>query len=263
MNSIVLSMTSYGERLKILHQHLNWVREIPFLFNLYVGDNETLNPELISFFNSTPNAKLHIVKDIGPLTKSYYALQEFPDDTIFLLDDDLAYSRHWIMYSIDSFVNNVNKFPTSIIGLIARRIIINKNYELEIMQYGENQTEFQKTLNYPTGHSKPFEASYKNIVLSGGPGSFLNIRQLHKDYFDVDKYQSMCKSHDEMWNWIQSVRIGYKHVGLHTVMMHPGVIPNTQQYGLGVNFNSVEHEQDIFRSFLNEYPEVMKRIILD
>ena len=263
MARIVLSMTSFGSRLQTLHERLNWVRGIPFLFNLYVGDNEVLNPELIKFFDNTPNAKLHIVKDIGPLTKSYYSLQEFPDDIIFLVDDDLYYTPHWIKFAIDSYMQHQRYFNDCVIGLVARKILITPDNHLEIMQFGNDQNEFQKSLQYPTGHAEPLNKSYKNLILSGGPGSFLNIRQVHNDYFDVNKYQEKCKSHDEMWNWVQSVRLGLKHVSLHSALIAPGVISSLQDCALNKVYNSIEHEREIFDKFVKEYPEVLRKLVVD
>jgi hypothetical protein len=255
-------MTSYGERLKTLHTHLSWVRSVPFNFHLYVGDTEVLEQKLLDFFEETPNANLHIVKDIGPLTKSYYSLQEFPDDVIFLVDDDIYYSPHWIKFAVDSYIQHQSMFRSCVIGLIARKVLITPDNHLEIMQFGNDQNEFQKSLDYPTGHAEPLHPSYRNLILSGGPGSFLNIRQVHKDYFDVDKYQEMCKSHDEMWNWVQSVRLGLKHVSLHSALIAPGVIPELQGCALNKIYNNISHEREIFDKFIKEYPEVLKRIIV-
>jgi len=260
--NIVLSMTSYGERLKVLHTHLDWVRAIPFLFNLYVGDTEELTPELLEFFKTAPNARLHIVKDIGPLTKSYYSLQEFPNDIVFLVDDDVYYTPHWIKFAIDSYIQHQRMYSDCVIGLIARKVLMTPDNHLEIMQFGNDQNEFQKSLDYPTGHAEPLHPSYRNLILSGGPGSFLNIRQVHKDYFDIDKYQEMCKSHDEMWNWVQSVRLGLRHVSLHTALIAPGVIPELQSSALSQVYNSIDHERKIFDKFLKEYPEIYKKLIV-
>ena len=256
-------MTSFGERLKILHTHLDWVRYVPFMFNLYVGRNENIPEELIRFFKTTSNAKINFVDDIGPLTKSYYALQEYPDDVIFLIDDDISYTSNWIKFAADSYMAHQTMFSNCVVGLIARKILINPENELEIMQYGEYQTEWQKSLRYYTGHAEPLVPKSRHLVLSGGPGSFLYKRQLHPDYFNVDKYQAICRSHDEIWNWAHSLRAGYKHVCLHSVLIHPGCIDNTQQNGLGIDFNTIDHEKEIFRSLLKEYPELRNIVLLD
>lgn len=261
--SIVISMTSYGERLKTLHSRLTWVKYVPILFNLYVGDTEVLEQDLLEFFKTTKNAKLHIVRDIGPLTKSYYALQDFPDDVVFLIDDDNYYSAHWIKFAIDSYVQHQHMFSNCVIGLVARKIVNTPDNHYEIMKYGENQNDYQTTLNHYTGHAKPLQPSYRNIILSGGPGSFLNINQVHTDFFNVDKYQSICKSHDEMWNWIHSVRMNLQHVSLHSALIAPGTVQELQSTGLDATFNSIQHEQDIFDKFIENWPEVQRKLVLD
>lgn len=115
--SIVISMTSYGERLKTLPSRLMWVKHVPVTFNLYVGDNEILQQNLFDFFETTKNAKLHIVKDLGSLKKSYYALQDFPDDTVFLVDDDWYYTPQWIKFALDSYVNHTQMFNDCVIRI--------------------------------------------------------------------------------------------------------------------------------------------------
>lgn len=261
--SIVISMTSYGERLKTLHTRLNWVKYVPVLFNLYVGDTEVLEQDLLEFFNTTKNARLHVVKDIGPLTKSYYALQDFPDDVVFLIDDDNYYTSQWIKFAIDSYMQHQRLFSDCVIGLVARKIINMPDNHYEIMQYGKYQNDYQKTLNYYTGHAKPLCPSFRNIILSGGPGSFLNVRQVHSDFFDINNYQLICKSHDEMWNWVHSVRMNLKHVSLHSAIITPGVVQKLQLDGLCVKYNSIQHERKIFDKFIENWPEVQRNLVLD
>lgn len=96
-----------------------------------------------------------------------------------------------------------------------------------------------------------------------GPGSFLNIRQVHSEFFNVDKYQQICKSHDEMWNWVHSVRLGLKHVSLHSAFIVPGIVQELQLNGLSVKYNSIQHERDIFDKFVEHWPEVQRALIID
>lgn len=261
--SIVISMTSYGERLKTLHTRLNWIKYVPVLFNLYVGDTEVLEQDLLEFFNTTKNARLHIVKDIGPLTKSYYALQDFPDDVVFLIDDDNYYTSQWIKFAIDSYMQHSRTYNDCVIGLVARKIINTPDNHFEIMKYGKCQNDYQKSLNHFTGHAKPLCPSFRNIILSGGPGSFLNIRQVHSDFFNIDLYQSICKSHDEMWNWVHNVRLGYKHVSLHSALISTGTIQEYQNTGLDALYNNIQHERDIFDKFIEKWPEIQNKLIVD
>lgn len=261
--SIVISMTSYGERLKTLHTRLNWVKYVPVLFNLYVGDTEVLEQDLLEFFNTTKNARLHTVKDIGPLTKSYYALQDFPDDVVFLIDDDNYYSSHWIKFAIDSYMQHQHMFNDCVIGLVARKIIHTADNHFEIMQFGKDQTYYQKSLHHFTGHAKPLCPSFRNLILSGSPGSFLNVKQVHSDFFDISKYQSTCKSHDEMWNWVHSIRLSLKHVSLHTAFIACSVDDELQTTALSKLYNSVQHERDIFDKFIIDYTDVIDKLIVD
>lgn len=259
---IVLSMTSYGERLQQLHNFLNWVPRVPYLFNLYIGKDEIIPKELEDFFANTQNAVLHRVEDLGPITKSYYSLQEFPNDVVFLIDDDVSYNSSWINFAVDSYVANHKDFSDCIIGLVCRKLIYNENNELEIMQCGKDQNDYQKSFNYITGHGLPHEKSFRHIVLSGAPGSFLNIHQVHKDFFNIELYKKVAFSHDEIWNWAQTARLGYKHVGLHSSLIAPPSLPNTQENSLYKKYNNMDHERKIIKDLLELYPEIKRNINL-
>lgn len=261
MAGLTISMTSYGNRLKSLHERLGWVRQVPFLFNLYVGKDEPLSPGLVEFFERVHNARLHLVEDIGPLKKSYYAIQDFPDDTVFLVDDDWDYTGQWVRFAIDSYLSHSGMFTDCVKGLVARKIIQNPAGQFEIMEFMDCQNDFQKSLKYPTGHAVPLHPSFRNIVLSGGPGSFLNIRQVHPDFFDVGKYKSICWTHDEMWNWVHSVRAGHRHVSLHSALIAPGIIQELQTDAL-CKVNKIEHVREIFSKFIEEYPEIERLLVL-
>ena len=82
-------------------------------------------------------------------------------------------------------------------------------------------------------------------------------------HFDINLYNTLSKSHDEVWNWAQSVRLGYKHVGLHTSRIALPPIQGTTENNLTVRFNSIEHEREIFKGLLETFPEIKTRINLE
>ena len=260
--TVVLSMSSHGARLNGLAFRLGWVQYVPFKFELYVGDKEVLPPDLVSLAEHTRNFSLEQVEDIGPLTKSYYALQKHPDSVIMLLDDDNPYTPQWILCMVDSFFVHRGSLPGCVIGIVSRRIIPTPGGGYCIMQFGRDQPEWQKRLGYPTGHAEPMVPSYRNIILSGAPGSFLGIWQVHDDYFDKDLYRSVCPTQDEMWNWVQSVRLGNKHACLHTYWVAPPTIQDLQSDALHI-VNTIEHEEGMFSKFVSMYPDVLSKLVLD
>lgn len=253
-----LSMTSYGNRLVNLADRLQWVKYIPLTLHLYIGNNEQIPDNLQYLANITKQLELHIVPDYKSLKKSYFALQDFPNEDIFLLDDDWTYTPNWIMYSIDNFLNHIQFFNHCVVGIVGYKIIKNNTGDFEFMMYGDAQNEFQKSLNCISGHCNPLNPSIKNVVLSGGPGSWLNSNQVHKDYFDIELYNKLCGgTHDEIWNWVQSVRLGYKHVTLNTVKCLPNCIENQLGAKLG-EINTCDRSNMYFKNILNQYPEIRR-----
>lgn len=253
-----LSMTSYGQRLINLAVRLKWVNYTPFELHLYIGDNEQIPENLIQLTAITDKLKLHIVPDYKSLKKSYFALQDFPNEDIFLLDDDWLYTPNWIMYSIDNYINHKQFFNNCVVGLIGYRVIKNNTGDFEFMMYGDAQNNFQKSLNCISGHCAPLNPSIKNVVLSGGPGSWLNSNQVHPDYFNIDLYNKLCGgTHDEIWNWIQSIRIGQKHVTLSTIRCLPLCIENQLGPKLG-EINTCDTSNIYFKNILNQYPDIRR-----
>lgn len=257
---MILSMTSYGERLTKLHERLNWIKYL-IDSELWLFLDEDVPEELEKFvFENKDKIKIFKVKNIGSLKKSYYALQK-TDNFIFMLDDDWLYTPNWINYTIDNFIANYNIHRDCVIGSIGYKIIKNNTGNFEFMGFDKDQTDFQKSLKYKSGHCRPLEPSIKNVILSGGPGSFIRRSQLHEDFFNLDKYFKLCPTHDEIWNWIQTIRLGYKHMSMNTVRSLPINIEKKFKTKLG-NINTNEKSNEYLEKLLNEYPEIRRLLEL-
>lgn len=262
---MILSMTSYGQRLKELHTRLEWVDGLPYglpLF-LWIGNNEEIPDALQDFVSKRPDkVYLKIVDDLKSLKKSYFALQ-MTEQPIFMLDDDWAYTPNWIMYTVDNYMANRRIHQDCVIGSIGYKVVKNNTGDFEFMMYGDAQNQFQKSLKYVTGHCTPLTPSYKNVILSGGPGSFISVKQLHSDFFNVDLYNELCGgTHDEIWNWVQSIRAGYKHMSMNTVMSLPPCLDSTLGPKLG-EINTSDTSNEYMKKLLVYYPEVRRMLELE
>lgn len=257
-----LSMTSYGQRLINLADRLKWVNYTPFELHLYIGDNEHIPDNLTQLQKNSNKLFIHIVPDYKSLKKSYFALKDFAHEDIFMLDDDWGYTPNWIMYSVDNFIQHKRLFNNCVIGIIGYKIVKNNSGDFEFMMYGDAQNEFQKSLNYISGHCQPLTPSFKNVILSGGPGSWINSDQVHPDFFNYELYKELCGgTHDEIWNWIQSVRLGLMHVSLNTTFCLPPCIDTQLGPKLGET-NTCDTSNTYMKKLLHHYPEVRRLLEL-
>ena len=95
---LIVSLTSYGDRLNTLSiclkSLLNQTRKADKIL-VYLTDNITeshLPTSLLELRDKGIEYKF-IPLDLKPHKKYYYAMQEFPDDIIVTVDDDVIYYK--------------------------------------------------------------------------------------------------------------------------------------------------------------------------
>lgn len=260
--------TSHGNRLNGLAQRLWYIAPLQRAgldFHLYIDENANVSNDLMTLTKTLTNFHVHFVKDVGPITKMYYAVQEFRNEPLFIIDDDNNYNPMWLGYSVDNYISNYRRFYDCVIGICAKKIIKNNNNEWETVYYGPDQSEYQKTLGSFTGQAEPFHPSFRHQVYSGSPGSWIISNQLHEDFYDLDTYNKICFSDDEYWIWLHSIRRGYKHVCLNHSSVHPGDLSyQLNEVRLGdVNKSKDLYARNSFKLSLEKYPDIEPLLQLD
>lgn len=142
-NGIVLSLTSYKERLRFIPQVLKpiWngsVKPIKTVLSLDEKDVPFINsesPELKSFIDSGRVELIVSREDIKPHTKYFFAMKKYRNNIIVTIDDDIIYPQD----TIESLYKGYLIHPDCI---IARRVHkIRKDSEGKLMAY--NKWDFE------------------------------------------------------------------------------------------------------------------------
>ena len=144
---IVVSMTSYGERIHTVHY------AIRSLFD------QLIRPDVIVLWLSSdsdsiclPNELTELQKyglrivrgcsDLKGHKKYWYAMQEYSDDYIVTVDDDLIYPKNMIL----SLVKYNTLYPRSVIARRVHRICVSGNH---VAKYAEWEKEWYESRPIP------------------------------------------------------------------------------------------------------------------
>ncbi|MFK5655765.1 glycosyltransferase [Lactobacillus delbrueckii subsp. bulgaricus] len=125
---IIVSLTSYSKRFdalylcckSLLSQTLKPDKVIVYLTE---KDQANLTSELLALKNYGLEIRT-AEEDLLPHKKYYYAMQEFPDDIVITVDDDVVYDKHLVEYLIKTY----HKFPNCITAARAR-VIVKKDHK--------------------------------------------------------------------------------------------------------------------------------------
>lgn len=125
---IIISLTSYNKRLSsvvLTIKSLLKQTKLPdkIILYLYKDEKEYL-PSALTKLVDKNNLKIEWVdEDLRPHKKYYYAMQQFPNDIIITVDDDVIYDRHLIEYLWKSHL----KFKKSVIATRAHQVMFKNN----------------------------------------------------------------------------------------------------------------------------------------
>lgn len=117
MPKIIVSFTSYPARIKTVNKVLDCIIKqtiLPDKIILYLSSGQ------FSGYGNLPDFSLYEKfgfelswheEDLGPHKKYYYAIQEYPDDIIITIDDDICYKDTMI----EELIKYYEKYPKAVI----------------------------------------------------------------------------------------------------------------------------------------------------
>lgn len=120
------------------------------------------------------------VRDIGPHTKYFYALQEHKDDIVITVDDDIIYSHRLIEILLDSY----QAYPRAISANIV------SNFFFENGKLAPS-TKWRQKFSYGVGTT--------HSIGYGVGGVLYPPRIMPKETFDEEKIRSLCLFADDLW----------------------------------------------------------------
>lgn len=207
---VIVSLTSFPKRFRTLHlvieclfrQTVKPDKIILYLTASQVGDLSKLPHSLLSL--QKRGLEIQLCPDnIRSHTKYFYAMQQFPDDIIITVDDDLFYRSDLI----ECLLTEHRKRPNCIIANWTKDIIPGKD----------------KYKEWPDS-TYPHES--KNQLLLGVRGVLYPPYCLHPDVFNVANIQQLALTADDVWLTAMALLKGtplystdyeYNHLPVHII----------------------------------------------
>ena len=218
---IIVSLTSYPGRINAVPATIgSLLRQTvkPDKIVLWLGEEKFPNQELPTIFNSLRECGVEIRfrPDLKSHTKYFYAVQEFPNDLIITVDDDLLYRKT----IIEELYNSYKKFPNCISALRVHKMRFNddasiKKYADWIMEYSSNIGD-----------------SSHQFFATGVGGVLYPPHSLHTEVTNLAVIKKYCHNHDDLWLKVMAVMNGTKVVmAADSKKANDGQIMGTQSSG--------------------------------
>lgn len=247
-SKLIVSVTSYGKRLEtldiclksLINQTQKADKIIVYLTNdLTEADLPSKLLDLKHF-----GVEFHFIdQDLRPHKKYYYAMQEYPDDLIVTVDDDVIYDQELLEILVATYL----KFPQSIIAARAHQIT------------------FTEAGNFAPYNQWDWEATITNeprmdLIATGAGGVLYPPHLLDYDFLlDLNEIQRYLTVDDL---WLKAAEV---QAQVPTVICDQKLeanrrgIPHTQAQGL-FNHNVGQNENDIHLKDLDQRLKLAEKI---
>ncbi|MCC8192287.1 MAG: glycosyltransferase [Ruminococcus sp.] len=227
---IIVSLTSYGERVKTVYlciKSLMLQTVKPDKIILYLGTDVTkdqLNEELLSLCKYGLEIRYNCC-DIKPHKKYYFSMQEFPDDIVITVDDDVVYEKSLIK----SLLKGSEKFPKAVICKRAR--IITRDENGELLPYAGwalcNDRKMKERMD---------------LLPTGAGGVLYPPKSISSEAFNIEKINKYGLYADDIWLKLMEVKAGTPVVFVKPMIDSLAETPNSQANAL--NKENVDHGQN-------------------
>ena len=214
----VVSMTTYGERLKTVHLALESIAAgtvLPSRLILWVDTEEAYghrSPGLNRLVDR--GLEIRLSSNFGPHTKyfPYLLCAESLEKPLVTGDDDLLYSRWWLEGMVRAYDSNpldVNCYRAHVVGVKSGGIAPYREWERCLSDKASH-------LNFPTGVSGCIYPKRLQEELKRAGTDFLGA----------------CPKADDVWIHVNALRAGIKVRQIRNRPLRFPLVPGTQETGL-------------------------------
>lgn len=189
-------------------------------------------------------------EDIRPHKKYYYAMQEYPEDLIVTIDDDLTYDPYMLETLFASYLH----FPKAVSSVRAHLIVPDKTTGA-IAPYNDWIKEFSGAVGVPS----------MQLFSTSGAGTLYPPHCMDDEVFSLENIKELSLNADDLWLKIMQVRKGTPVVLVqkNNLLRY---IPDTQQEALR-DTNVTQNANDVqLRNILTAYDRdgsIVKKIFMD
>lgn len=245
---IIVSLTSFPKRINTL-----WITIETIMRQTILADEIILWLAYEQFPNGLddlPKSLLNYQKrgltirfcdDLRSHKKYYYTMQEYPDDIIILVDDDMFYPSD----TVSKLLKMHKKYPNDIC-VMSSQVITNSLYELPSQWRNPKLDE-------------RFESS-KRIQIFTGSGSLYVPNCLNKDAFDKELIKTLCPYADDLWLTFMAYKKGTSITAQYKWRPFPIVIYGTSEGSLYYINAEDGNNDEQWQNLINHYPEDFARL---
>ena len=133
-----------------------------------------------------------VEEDIRPHKKYYYVMQEFPNDLIVTIDDDLTYDP----YMLETLFTSYLHFPNAVSAVRTHLMVKDENGKLA--SYADWPKEFSGVVGVPS----------MQLFSTSGAGTLYPPRCLYEDAFNMENILKLSLNADDLWLKIMQLRKG-------------------------------------------------------
>lgn len=187
LKSVIVSFTSFPARIDnvwqvvecMMNQTLLPKKILLWLSKEQIKNRDSIPKKLREMENDIFQIRL-VDGDIRSHKKYYYAVKEYPDDLIFLIDDDIYYPTYILEKSYKALCNHPNS------------IVCNYGYSITFDKQGRHKS-YSKWVPLYRG------AEGKNLFFGSGGGTLFKPSVLHHDILNIEKAIELTPFADDIW----------------------------------------------------------------
>lgn len=216
--NIVVSLTSYPQRYPTLHICLESLFSQslqPNIIVLYVYKKDLPLPESVLKYKKQGLLVKYVDEDLKSHKKYFYAMQEYNDDILITVDDDMIYPSQLI----ERLINSYQRFPNTISAGRAHSIRLTDNGSL--LPYLDWEWEAD---NY----NKPSH----RLLATGVGGILYPPHCLIPEVFNISSIKKYCLYQDDIWLKCMELLSKVPVTLIKQNSQHPPGIPGVYTKGL-------------------------------
>lgn len=188
---VIISLTSYPKRINTVYPTIESLisqeravdKIILWLCKPEFDSQETIIPYDLNILSTRTDCfEIRWVNDnLKPHKKYYYAFQEFPEDIVITVDDDVIYNKDMVGNLLESY----SRHPYAISARRVRSIVKNKNGICEYKKWAVNIAVS--------------DVERMDLLAIGVGGILYPPMCMSKSWFDIHKISIEALSQDDLW----------------------------------------------------------------
>ncbi len=240
---LIVSLTSYPARIGTVELVLDTIYKqsypadeiILWLAEEQFPEKEKELPGNLCKLIAEKRLMLKWCEDLKPHKKYFYAMQEYPNDLIVTIDDDVLYPE----YLLENLYQSYLRHPNAVSAMRTHLMVLNENGK--IMQYKDWIKETDVCLDEPS----------MQLFATGVCGVLYPAELFQKELFDKDAIMESCLWADDLW--LKAIELVSD---IPVVLCHSfeeiKYIPGTQKNGL-YHKNEIGNQNDEQLAKINEW----------